>query len=73
MTRDGVPAANYPMSRVNPKFIDVMNDDMATIYLQYSTQRDSLADIGRLFDGDRDGKDTLNYNRYDFDKRGLIV
>ena len=34
---------------------DVLNDDLAILYLQYSTQWDGLAHVGSLFDADGDG------------------
>lgn len=44
---------------------DVACDDMVTLCLQYSTQWDSLAHIGSLFDADQDGvAETVFYNGY---------
>lgn len=40
---------------IDPTFIDVWSDDLVTLYLQYSTQWDSLAHQGQLFDADGDG------------------
>ena len=34
---------------------DVINDDLVIMHLQYSTQWDSLAHVGALFDADGDG------------------
>ncbi len=49
----------------NPKYIDVWNDDMVTLFLQYSTQWDSLAHAGAEFDADGDGIDeAVYYNGY---------
>ena len=35
-----------------PLLTDVINDDLAILHLQYSTQWDSLAHVGQLFDAD---------------------
>jgi kynurenine formamidase len=44
---------------------DVFNDDLAILYLQYSTQWDSLAHVGGLFDVDGDGvAERVYYNGY---------
>jgi len=42
------------MSEVGP-FTDVINDDVATLCLQYSTQWDALGHVGHMFDADGDG------------------
>ena len=39
-----------------PGFVDVINDDAVIMHLQYSTQWDTLAHVGALFDADGDGK-----------------
>lgn len=45
--------------------IDVGNDDCVSLFLQYSTQWDSLAHIGALFDADGDGvAERVFYNGY---------
>ena len=41
--------------KVDPAFTDVINDDVAVLHLQYSTQWDSLAHVGAWFDADNDG------------------
>lgn len=65
VTKNGMARANYPMSQINRKFVDFVNDDVATIYTQYSTQWDSLAHIGLLFDGGLgDGPAAFYYNGY---------
>jgi hypothetical protein len=38
-----------------PGMTDVINDDLVIMHLQYSTQWDSLAHVGALFDADGDG------------------
>jgi kynurenine formamidase len=44
---------------------DVMNDDLAVLHLQYSTQWDSLAHAGSLFDADGDGvAEPVYYNGF---------
>ena len=50
---------------VDPNFPDVVNDDLAVLHLQYSTQWDSFAHVGSLFDADGDGKaEAVFYNGY---------
>ena len=50
---------------IDPSFIDVWSDDTVTLWLQYSTQWDSLAHQGALFDADDDGVDEpVYYNGY---------
>lgn len=46
---------------IDPSFIDVWSDDTVTLWLQYSTQWDSLAHQGALFDADGDGVDEPCY------------
>src|SRR5438874_1724108 len=49
----------------HPKYIDVWNDDMVTLALQYSTQWDSFAHAGAEFDADGDGiEEAVYYNGY---------
>lgn len=63
--RDGWPNMNYPMRRLDPRFTDVISDDAAFMHLQYSTQWDSLAHVGQMFDADGDGmSEMLYYNGY---------
>jgi hypothetical protein len=48
-----------------PGMTDVMNDDLAILHLQYSTQWDGLAHAGALFDADGDGvPEPVFYNGY---------
>ncbi len=64
-SRGGVPNFNFALEQENPDFIDVNNDDAALIYLQYSTQWDSLGHFGQLFDADGDGvAEKVYYNGY---------
>ncbi|MDB5511919.1 MAG: cyclase [Enterovirga sp.] len=59
------PVMGYPMSRVKPGQTDVICDDRVTLSTQYSTQWDSLAHIGALFDADGDGEpEVVYYNGY---------
>jgi kynurenine formamidase len=50
---------------IDPSFIDVWGDDVVTMWMQYSTQWDSLAHQGALFDADGDGvAEPVYYNGY---------
>ncbi|MSQ59242.1 MAG: cyclase family protein [Betaproteobacteria bacterium] len=63
--RNGKPNMNYQLGKDNPDMTDVVNDDVAIIHLQYSTQWDSLAHVGQLFDADGDGQpEPVFYNGY---------
>jgi len=53
--RNGKPNMNYVVARDDPNATDVINDDAVILHLQYSTQWDSLAHVGQLFDADDDG------------------
>jgi hypothetical protein len=55
------PAFNYPLNKVNAGQTDVVCDDRATLSLQYSTQWDSLAHIGALYDAHGDGELRVTY------------
>ncbi|WP_189269150.1 cyclase family protein, partial [Streptomyces fuscichromogenes] len=51
--------------QIDPSLIDVWSDDVVTLWLQYSTQWDSLAHQGAEFDADADGTDEpVYYNGY---------
>jgi kynurenine formamidase len=54
-------AANYRYSGRVPWATDVINDDCVMLHLQYSTQWDSLAHVGALFDADGDGEPEVRY------------
>ena len=61
--RGGEPAYNFDLSRLDPRFTDVVSDDAALIHLQYSTQWDALAHVGGRFDADGDGEaEAVYYN-----------
>ncbi len=63
--RSGRPNMNYRLSTEQVDKTDVICDDLAILYLQYSTQWDSLAHIGQMFDADGDGiPKPLFYNGY---------
>lgn len=49
------PNWNYRVEWDHPGLTDVVNDDLVIMHLQYSTQWDSLAHVGALFDADGDG------------------
>lgn len=49
------PNMNYPLRCDDPTALDVVSDDKVLLTLQYSTQWDSLAHVGQMFDSDGDG------------------
>jgi kynurenine formamidase len=53
--RDGRPLMNFPLRCVDPTALDIVCDDQVVLTLQYSTQWDSLAHVGQMFDADGDG------------------
>jgi hypothetical protein len=63
--RNGKPNWLYRTEWETPGMTDVINDDVAILHLQYSTQWDTLAHVGALFDADGDGKpEPVFYNGY---------
>jgi hypothetical protein len=63
--RDGKPLMNFPLASIDRNYTDVISDDLAILHLQYSTQWDSLAHVGSLFDADGDGvAEAVYYNGY---------
>ena len=61
--RDGRPNFNCVIEGYDGT--DVFNDDLAILWLQYSTQWDSLAHVGGLFDADGDGvAERVYYNGF---------
>jgi kynurenine formamidase len=63
--RDGRPNFNCTLTGPESDCTDVFNDDLAVLHLQYSTQWDSLAHVGALFDADGDGvAERVYYNGF---------
>ncbi len=63
--RNGLPNMNYALSTDDPSHTDVVSDDLVILHTQYSTQWDSLAHVGSLFDADGDGTpEPVYYNGY---------
>jgi hypothetical protein len=63
--RNGKPNLNYRLAADNALHTDVISDDLALLHLQYSTQWDSLAHVGQMFDADADGlPEPVYYNGY---------
>lgn len=58
---EGRPFYNYIWRHVHPGLTDVSSDDAVLLHTQYSTQWDSLAHAGALFDADADGHDEIVY------------
>jgi hypothetical protein len=56
---------NFLTKTINPLFMDVASDDRVILTLQYSTQWDTLAHVGSMFDADGDGvPEPLYYNGF---------
>ena len=63
--RDGRPIMGFPMRCVDPTALDIVCDDKVLLTLQYSTQWDTLAHVGQMFDVDGDGKpEDVFYNGF---------
>jgi kynurenine formamidase len=63
--RNGRPNMNYRLFVDNAAQTDVVSDDVAILHLQYSTQWDSLAHAGQMFDADGDGvPEPVYYNGF---------
>ncbi len=63
--RDGKPNMNYPLRCDDPTLLDIVSDDQVLLTLQYSTQWDSLAHVGQMFDVDGDGQlEDVYYNGF---------
>ncbi|MDI9332510.1 MAG: cyclase family protein [Alphaproteobacteria bacterium] len=61
--RNGQPNLNYKLMSDDPLCTDVVSDDLVVMHLQYSTQWDSLAHVGSMFDADGDGQaEAVYYN-----------
>ena len=67
--RNGRPNMNYRLFTDNILQTDVISDDLAVLHLQYSTQWDSLAHVGQLFDANGDGlPEAVYYNGFRADE-----
>ena len=63
--RNGRPNMNYRLFTDNILHSDVISDDLVVLHLQYSTQWDSLAHVGQLFDANADGlPEAVYYNGF---------
>lgn len=63
--RNGAPYYNYEWRNLAPGLTDIGSDDAVLLYTQYSTQWDSLAHRGSLFDVHGTGKpEPVYYNGY---------
>ena len=63
--REGQQNFCFEVAQVNPMQTDVVCDDLVLLTLQYSTQWDSFAHVGSLFDADGDGKaEAVFYNGF---------
>ncbi|HTD32420.1 MAG TPA: cyclase family protein, partial [Candidatus Elarobacter sp.] len=59
--RGGVQTVDLPLSRAREGATGVVNDDVVTLWTQYSTQWDAFGHIGSHFDADGDGEDEVVY------------
>ena len=67
--REGRPTRNFHVGDVVDGAVDVSNDDVMVIHSQYSTQWDSLAHVGQMFDADGDGTpEAVFYNGFRADE-----
>mgnify|MGYP000541164457 CR=1 FL=1 len=63
--RGDKPNMNYQLWCDDPACTDVVCDDLAILHLQYSTQWDSLAHVGSMFDANGDGvPEPVYYNGF---------
>ncbi len=63
--RRNKPCYGYKMLCEDPTMTDVLNDDIAILTLQYSTQWDALGHVGSMFDADDDGEpEIVFYNGF---------
>lgn len=63
------PYINYPLQNLDPLLRDVISDDQVLLSTQFSTQWDSLAHVGALFDADGDGvAEAVYYNGHRADE-----
>src|SRR5947209_12505590 len=59
--RMGFLANDFPRSRTREGATGVVNDDLVTLWTQYSTQWDALGHVGSHFDANGDGEDEVVY------------
>ena len=59
--RMGAPATDFPLSRAREGATGVVNDDLVTLWTQYSTQWDAFGHIGSAFDANGDGEEEVLY------------
>lgn len=63
--RNGRPNVNCCLGVDEPGLIDVLSDDAVILHTQYSTQWDSLAHFGQMFDANGDGvPEPVYYNGF---------
>lgn len=63
--RNEAPYFNYLWNKTDPQNTDIGSDDVVLLHTQYSTQWDSLAHRGKLFDVHGNGKpEAVYYNGY---------
>ena len=63
--RNGRPNMNYRLFTDNILETDVVSDDLVVMHLQYSTQWDSFAHVGQMFDANADGvPEPVYYNGF---------
>lgn len=67
--RNDEPYFNYMWNKINPNHTDIGSDDAVLLHTQYSTQWDSLAHRGALFDVMGDGvEQAVYYNGFKVDE-----
>jgi len=59
--RNGLSNYNLPLSNERPELTDVVCDDAVLLCLQYSSQWDSFAHVGSMFDANGDGIPEIVY------------
>lgn len=59
--RNGLSNYNLPLSTERPELTDVVCDDSVLLCLQYSSQWDSFAHVGSMFDANGDGIPEIVY------------